>query len=196
MPLRRRAVLAIVAACAACTEPPGPGKVREGRLAIAPVFATSSAAAVDVGSVHLRLWQTAGAPPIVDTVVSVSPSQPEIDLQIRVPLSSEEESFLLSLVLLDPTGVEVYRDEANPTPITVSTSSEPTPVPVPIEYVGPGAAAVSVQIVETALTLQPSGTAQVHAEARDVDGQKSSPMPGSGGSRSIPWCPLTIQPVG
>ncbi|MDH3457561.1 MAG: Ig-like domain-containing protein, partial [Gemmatimonadota bacterium] len=145
--MRRRTALAVAAICVACAEAGGPARLREGQLAIAPVVASTPIAIVDIAAVRIRLTRVGGTSPFIDTTVTVSPDQTEFDLQLTVLMTSESEPILLSLVLLDPAGIEVYRDEGNPTTVTVSASSDRGPITVPIEYIGAGASAVRLEIL-------------------------------------------------
>ncbi|UCD24472.1 MAG: hypothetical protein JSW51_00705, partial [Gemmatimonadota bacterium] len=169
--MRSRAVLTVVTLCVACGEYAGPGRMYEGHLSIAPVFATNSTAAVTVGSVQIRITRSDEEAPLMDTTVTVSPDQEEFDLSISVLLSEEEEVLLLSLVLLDPEGVELYRDAGDPTPITISTLTQLEPIAVSVEYVGPGAQATTVEITDTELVVFSDRTLRVNAVARDAQGQ-------------------------
>ncbi|MDH5550503.1 MAG: Ig-like domain-containing protein, partial [Gemmatimonadota bacterium] len=166
--MNRRTALAVAAICVACVDAGGPDKVREGQLAIAPVVASTPTVLVDIAAVRIRLTRVGSTTPFIDTTITVSPGQTEFDLQLTVPMTSESETILLSLVLLDPFGIEVYRDEGDPTTITVSTSGTPPLITVPIEYVGPGASAVRLQITEDAVLVYSGETVLLSAVAYDA----------------------------
>ncbi len=164
-------IIAVGALCAACADAAEPDRMREGRLAITPVAASSPTSLVDIAGARIRLRRAGATGPFLDTTVTLSPEQSEFDLTLTVPIKGASETLLLSLVLLDPEGAEVYRDQGDPTAITVSASTEPDPIDVPIEFIGPGAAAVRLEITETELVVSPGGTVQLEATAYDAADQ-------------------------
>jgi hypothetical protein len=146
--------------------------MREGQLSIAPVVADNPVAFIEVGAVHIRLTRMGEPTPFLDTTVSVSPNQIEFAIDLTVPITGEAETMLLSLVLLDPAGVEVYRAQPDPTTVTVGVSgSAATPITIPIEFCGPGADAVTLEITETDLSVYTGDTVRINAVARDEAGQ-------------------------
>jgi hypothetical protein len=163
--------MTVAVLCAACADTADPDRMREGRLAISPVAATSPTSLVDIAAARIRLSRIGATEPFLDTTVAVSPEQSEFDLTLTVPIKGASETLLLSLVLLDLDGGEVYRDQGDPTTITVSASTETDPIDVPIEYIGPGATATRLEITEEAVFLSPGGAVQLEAVAYDEANQ-------------------------
>jgi hypothetical protein len=159
----------VVAVCAACGDAADPYRTRAGQLSIAPVVADDPVPIVDIGSVRIRLTRPGETTPFIDTVVTVSPNQVEFSIEITVPITGDQETCVLSIVLYDPAGVEVYRSE--PTTVTVGATSDAAPVTVPLEYVGPGADAVSLEIRERDVVVYTGDATQLTAVARDAAGQ-------------------------
>jgi hypothetical protein len=157
--------------CAACADAVGPDRLREAQLAITPHIASNPTAIVDIADVWIRLSRAGATTPFLDTLVAVSPDQTVFDLSLTVTLTSESETLFLSLILLDTDGLEVYRDEGNPTPVTVGASATPEPIDVPIAYVGPGASAVRLEIIEPTELIYTGDAIQLEAVAYDAADQ-------------------------
>jgi len=169
--VRRPAVLIVLAICLACGDTAGPRTIRYGQLAIAPVVASTPVTVVEIASAHLRLTRVGGTAPFLDTVITFSPGQTEFEVRFTVPISGESETLLLSLVLLDSAGIEVYRDEGDPTRITVSASADAALSTVPIQFVGPGAGGVRLEILEHTAFVYASETVLLNAVAYDAQDQ-------------------------
>ncbi|UCG88117.1 MAG: Ig-like domain repeat protein, partial [Gemmatimonadota bacterium] len=167
--MRRRAVLAVAVVCVACGDTAGPYRMRDVQLSIAPVVADDPVPVVDIASVRIQLTHPGETTPFIDTLVTVSPNQVEFSIEITVPISDDQETCVLSIMLYDPAGVEVYRSE--PTTVTIGTTSDVAPVTVPIEYVGPGADAVIVEILEHDAFVYTGDAIQLTAVARDAAGE-------------------------
>jgi uncharacterized protein YjdB len=111
---------------------------------------------------------------MVDTVVQSDFQSGTIELEFTVPVSSDGEVFLLTLILIGPAEDTVFRGGPLEVTPTVGTA-EPSEISVPLDYVGVGSDAAEIQILEAPATLFYGDTVALSAVARDDAGE---PIPG------------------
>lgn len=117
---------------------------------------------------------------VVDTVLAVQPGQDSYDLSVTIDLASTAEQFHVRLTAL--RGATVLFD-AEPVTVTATPGSgdgsggaQPT-TNVTMRYSGPGVDAVSLQVLPTALVLEPGGSGALSATVQDASGQSVEGVP-------------------
>ncbi len=145
----------------------GPGELRTGRVAIAPVFDVRAIRIVDVNRVRVRLVRGGGTTAL-DTIVDFPATDTILTLPLTVPVTGSQETFDLFLRLIDdPAGDTVFA--SGPTPvIAVTGGATPQPVSPTLFYTGTGANAVGVRFVAAPASVFFQDTVQFTAEAVDA----------------------------
>ncbi len=162
------AVAAVLLVLNCADDPAGP-RDRTGFFAVAPSFTSGAALIVPVDRIRFILRRTSDNSIAKDTTVTLPEGTDEVDLEVRVPLTSSTETFLLTLAAITPQGDTAFTGG----PVTVSpvTSGTPPVVEVELEYVGVGSDAVSLEILSTDVIIGLGASTMLTAMARDADGE-------------------------
>lgn len=163
---------------ASCTEPTAvdrdPG---------APILSLAARAAQEVSippalrpqTLEARVWREGEEGIVADTSLAVTPGE-RLELDLRVPIRSEDEVFEVELVVLSGGETEVFRSE--PTPVTAHQAGAPVePTEVVLEYSGPGTGGTRLELDPDPATVLVGEELALQAEAFDAQGESLGPVP-------------------
>ena len=126
-----------ILAMASCTDDTGPNRPAEARFAVAPVFASSAAGALDITAIRFEVTRASDGSLAADTVLQIQPGQDSVNLELSVLVLDADETFFLTIAMVDVAGDTIFR--GGPTEVTPTTTGGTPPiVPVEIVYVGIG----------------------------------------------------------
>ncbi len=170
-------VVATLSTLSCLDEVGAPGAPYIGRFAVAPTFESGTAGSVQIAQVRVVLTRPADQSVALDTTVTVTPGDVEVDLSLTVPVFSSSEVFIMTVQFITPDGVVAF--EGGPVEVTTTTDPDtpPAPVELAVRYVGPGADAQSVQIITTGATVRFGETVTLTAQALDASAQPIAGTP-------------------
>jgi Tol biopolymer transport system component len=123
----------------------GPSRPLDARLAVVPRFESDVAGIVDVTAGRFVLTRIPSNQVAVDTVIAIDPTADSVSLALHVSLLAPDETFHLTIALVNAAGDTVFR--AGPIEVTATTGAgTPSPIPIVLTYSGPGANAAAVTI--------------------------------------------------
>jgi hypothetical protein len=170
--------LALVAlAAAGCVEDAsGPRTLQSPGMGLVLSLQGATGGIVDIDRVRAVVTRPDDESVVLDTLVQVPAGTDTLELTLRVPVTSESETFFLTLEFITPAGEVAFI--AGPVQVTATTSSDAPVVPLELEpvYTGPGANAAAVRILEKDVAVATGDTIELHAEAVDDTG---TPIPGT-----------------
>ncbi|KPK01330.1 MAG: hypothetical protein AMS20_13810, partial [Gemmatimonas sp. SG8_28] len=171
--MRRATVLIIpvtvaVTLLVSCSDGMGPHVPVDGRLSLAPTYASEAAGLVPVAQGRFVVTRVADEAAVTDTVVDIAPDADSVDLTLRVPVLDPSDEFLLSIALVSSASDTVFR--AGPIPVQPTTSGAPTPIPVVLEYTGVGFDAAAVRVTSDIMWMYGGDSLLLAAEALDSAG--------------------------
>ncbi|HEX9728792.1 MAG TPA: hypothetical protein VGA37_09840 [Gemmatimonadales bacterium] len=166
-------VALLVASCS--DEAAGPNAPLIGRFSVAPTFASSAAALIDLDRARFLLIRNADSSVARDTTIGIGADADTVALSLTVPVLTPGETFSLFLYLITPDGDTAF--SAGPVEVSPQTSGEPPSIPVELVYTGVGADAVEIVIVESLATVLAGDTILLVAEALDSAGEPIAGTP-------------------
>jgi hypothetical protein len=156
-------VLAFISGCADDTS--GPAGFRTGQLALVPDFGVLQPDIIAIVRGRFVVTRIPGGTVAADTVIDIAPDADSVALGILVPVFNQDETFNLTIRLIDSAGDTVFA--AGPVEVSPTTSSTPVPIEVPFTYVGTGANAAWIEITSPDTSLFSGETVLLTAMAFD-----------------------------
>ncbi len=162
------ASLAAIASCSDDTS--GPPVPRAGFIAIAPSFSSNAASIVEVAIVAILLERTVDGSIVLDTAIALEPGTDSVDVSLPVPILSNDDTFLLTLSLIDTAGDTVFRGEPQTVTPSLTGGTDAPPIIVPLVFTGVGSNAAAVAFLTANPTVFFGDSVELTAVALDSTG--------------------------
>lgn len=161
--------LVAIASCSDDTS--GPLIPRAGYIAIAPSFNSNAASIIDVAIVAILLERTADGSTVLDTAIALELGTDSVDISLTVPILSSDDTFLLTLSLIDTAGDTVFRGEPQTVTPSLTGGADAPAVIVPLFYTGVGSNAAALAFLTANPTVFFGDSVELTAVALDSAGQ-------------------------